>query len=115
MRKSMLMAATALVALAAGVLATPRAEAMTVGASGGLGIAADRVDATENVQYYHGGYRHCWYPDGWKGPGWYRCGYHRRHGLGWAGGAGFNGWAAPGVVVVPRHVPPRRGPVVIVR
>jgi len=122
MRKSML-AATAFAALAAAFLTTPRADAMTIGASGGLGVAADRVDATETVQYVYGGRGHCWYPNGWHGAGWYWCGYRWRRGYGWGGPAGWNGWGAPGVVVAPRGVvvaprrvpPPRRGPVVIVR
>ncbi len=123
MRKTVLIAATAVIALSAALLAMPRAEAMAIGSPAGLGVAADRVDATENAQYVYGGRNYCWYPGGWHGPGWYWCGYRWRRGYGWGGPAGWQGWTygprAP-VVVGPRyrHVPPpvhRRGPAVIVR
>jgi hypothetical protein len=29
--------------------------------------------------------QYCFYLDGWNGPGFYRCGWHRRRGLGWHG------------------------------
>ena len=128
MRKLLLTATMALVAWSAGIAISSRADAMTAGTPAGLGLAADRVDVTENVQYIYGGRRHCWYADGWQGPGWYWCGYRYRRGLGWGGPVGWNSWGAPGVrrgavvvapgavVVAPRRVAPvRRGPVVIVR
>jgi len=123
MRKSALMVLTALAGVSAALLAAPRAGATMPGVTGGAGVAADRVDMTETVQYVYGGRGHCWYPTGWHGTGWYWCGYRWRRGYGWGGPAGWNGWAAPvvvapaaPVVVVPRPVPPpRRAPVVIVR
>lgn len=115
MRKTVLMALTAVAAVSAGLLAIPRAEAMTIGSPAGLGVVADRVDATENVQYIYGGRNHCWYATGWRGPGWYWCGYRWRRGYGWGGPAGWQGWTyggPPGVVVAPRyrHGPPVVGP-----
>jgi hypothetical protein len=115
MRKHLLTAAMALAVLSAGILAGTRADAMTLGTPAGLGVAADRVDATENVQYVYGGRRHCWYPDGWHGPGWYWCGYRLRQGLGWGGPVGWHGWSygprGGAVVVGPRRYGPgpRRG------
>jgi hypothetical protein len=58
----------------------------------GVSAAVDRLNAVEQVQYFYGGRRHCFYPEGWHGPGWYWCGYHRRHGLGWGGEEGYRGW-----------------------
>ncbi len=115
MRKSALMAVSALAALSA-VLATPRAEAMTIGSPAGLDVAADRIDATVDVQYVYGGRNHCWYPNGWHGPGWYWCGYRWRRGLGWGGPAGWQGWAygPPAVVVAPRRPPPPHRRVIVV-
>jgi hypothetical protein len=49
----------------------------------------------ENVQFFFGGRRYCWYSEGWQGPGWYWCGYARRRGFGWGGG---HGWSPPGRV-----------------
>jgi hypothetical protein len=108
MRKSVLMAVTALAALSAAVLAGSRAEAVTIGSPAGLGIAADRIDAVQDAQYVYGGRNHCWYPTGWHGAGWYWCGYRWRRGLGWGGPAGYQGWsyAPPAVVVAPRRPPP---------
>jgi hypothetical protein len=50
------------------------------------GTVADRLQAAWQ------GRRYCWYDDGWQGPGFYWCGYAKRHGLGWGGGAGWHGW-----------------------
>ena len=79
----------AAVALSAGVFAMSKADAMPLG---GLGNAADGLNAVEQTQYVWGGRNYCWYPNGWRGPGWYWCGYHLRHGFGWGGGAGWRGW-----------------------
>ena len=131
MRKLILTAAMVLAAWSAGIAASSRADAMTIGSPAGLGVAADRVDVTETVQYVYGGRRHCWYADGWQGPGWYWCGYRTRRGYGWGGPVGWQGWSyGRPVVVAPRRrapsrrraaaprsacvVAPRRGPVVVV-
>jgi hypothetical protein len=60
--------------------------------STGLRPAADTLAVVDHVQFRYGGHRHCWYPGGWHGPGWYWCGYGHRHGLGWGGGEGWQGW-----------------------
>ena len=59
----------------------------------GLSAALGSLDIIEKAQVFvwHGR-RYCWYDDGWQGPGFYRCGYARRHGLGWGGGEGWHGW-----------------------
>ena len=54
--------------------------------------AAAQLNTVEHAQYYYGGRRYCFYPDGWNGPGWYRCGYHLRRGYGWGGVEGWHGW-----------------------
>jgi hypothetical protein len=67
----------------------------------GDGVVAGRVQMQlpiEVAAYVYGGYSYCWYDEGWRGPGWYRCGYALRHGLGWGGAVGWNGWRG-GVVV----------------
>jgi hypothetical protein len=114
--RSLTMSALVAAALCAGALATTRADAASFGPVSGLGIAADAVDMTDNVQYVYGGRRHCWYPDGWHGPGWYWCGYRLRRGYGWGGPVGWNNWVyGRPVVVGPRRGPPpgpryHRGP-----
>jgi hypothetical protein len=126
MRKLTMTAAMVMAVVGATALATMRADAAAFGTSSGLGVAADVIDATENVQYVYGGRRHCWYADGWNGPGWYWCGYRARRGFGFGGPVGWNSWTygrpvvvAPRrgpVIVAPRRgPPPRRGPVVIIR
>lgn len=60
----------------------------------------DRLDGMtaapiEQVQYFFGGRRYCWYPDGWRGPGYYRCGFAWRRGFGWGGPMGWRGWGGP--------------------
>ena len=59
----------------------------------GLRAAHGSLDIVEKAQVFvwHGR-RYCWYDDGWQGPGFYWCGYAKRHGLGWGGGAGWHGW-----------------------
>ena len=64
-------------------------------ASTSVRAAVDSVASIERVDYYryrYGGHRYCWYGDGWHGGGWYWCGYGRRHGYGWGGEEGWNGW-----------------------
>jgi hypothetical protein len=86
----------------AGVIVSGAAQAAPAAS---VGTAAATLSVVEQAQYVYGGHRHCWYRAGWHGAGWYRCGYANRRGLGWGGVAGWNGWAAPGVVVVaPRPV-----------
>jgi hypothetical protein len=108
MRKLVLTAAMVLAAWSVSVAASSRADAMAIGSPAGLGVAADSVDVTENVQYLYGGRRYCWYVDGWQGPGWYWCGYRLRRGYGWGGPVGWQGWSYGRPVVVG----PRRGVVV---
>jgi hypothetical protein len=88
----------------------------------------ERLSAVEKIDFVYGGRRHCWYADGWKGPGWYWCGYRTRRGEGWGGARGWNGWAAPTVVIRPNapavvvrpptvavHPKPARPPTVVIR
>jgi len=82
---------TIAIALIAGSLSLAGAANAGI-ATSGPGTAADGLSAVDQVQFFFGGRRHCWYADGWHGPGWYWCGYRLRHGLGWAGGEGFRGW-----------------------
>jgi hypothetical protein len=79
-------------------------------APGAIGAAAESMSLIDTVQYVYMGRRHCWYPSGWKGPGWYVCGNRWRRGYGWGGPAGWQGWAAPGVVVAPAPRVVVRGP-----
>src|SRR5882724_8440110 len=86
-----------LAALAAGLtMIGGRAEAAAVPAPNGLPVAADTMALTENVQYFWGGRRWCWYDDAWQSAGWYWCGYNWRSGLGWGGGYGWRGWGGRG-------------------
>jgi hypothetical protein len=78
--------ATALITLGSGAQAGP------LSAVGGLGAASKAVSLREDAQFVWGGHRYCWYDDGWRGPGWYRCGFSLRHGYGWGGPMGWQGW-----------------------
>lgn len=82
----------ALAATAAAVTFSPSLQAAPLGATAGLGAAADAAAIGETVQYYYGGAQYCWYPGGWRGPGWYRCGFAWRQGFGWGGPMGWRGW-----------------------
>jgi hypothetical protein len=85
MRKFLLAAGSAgglLVAMTAGQTAPLRDES-AIRLQSGL---------VENVDYVWRGKRYCFYDDGWHGPGWYWCGYRHRHGLGWGGERGWQGW-----------------------
>jgi hypothetical protein len=84
--------ATTTALFAGGMLMNGRAEAAPVGAPNALGIAADGLDVSENAQFRFRGKAYCWYEGGWQGPGFYWCGYGSRHGLGWGGGQGWQGW-----------------------
>ncbi len=84
--------ATGAAAIAAATMIAASAQAAGFGPGSALDSAADRVSATENVQYMYRGHRHCWYPGGWHGPGWYWCGYAHRRGMGWGGPRGWHGW-----------------------
>jgi len=100
------LAGSALFGLAAG-----SAQAAPLSAApGAIGAAAQSMSIVDSVQYVYGGRPHCWYPSGWKGPGWYVCGNRWRRGYGWGGPVGWNGWAAPGVVVAPAPAVVVRGP-----
>ena len=68
------------------------ATAQGAGLSGQLGTAARELSEIQQAQYYYGGRRYCWYPNGWQGPGWYWCGYGARVGYGWGGPVGWRGW-----------------------
>jgi hypothetical protein len=103
MRSLTMAAALATAAVCISTLPATRADAAAFGPASGLALAANAVDVTENVQYYYGGRRHCWYPDGWHGPGWYWCGYRLRQGYGWGGPEGWHGWSYG-------PPPPRRPP-----
>jgi hypothetical protein len=54
------------------------------------------IDATSPIEktavYVVEGQRYCFYFSGWHGAGWYRCGFAHRHGLGWGGVYGWQGW-----------------------
>lgn len=68
-------------------------------AQGRLIVAIDRGDAPpmlQDAQFLFGGRTYCWYASGWRGAGFYWCGYAQRRGLGWGGGAGWNGWQGGG-------------------
>jgi hypothetical protein len=84
---------TAAVALIAGGTVADRLQAAPIGPPEGLRAALGSLDTIEKAQaFVWQGRRYCWYDDGWHGPGFYWCGYARRHGLGWGGGAGWHGW-----------------------
>jgi hypothetical protein len=70
-----------------------RLQAAPIGPPERLRAALGSLDIVEKAQVFvwHGR-RYCWYDDGWQGPGFYWCGYAKRHGLGWGGGAGWHGW-----------------------
>lgn len=95
-------------AVGAGLALSGSAQAAPIGNS--LGDAGQTLNVVEKTQFVYGGYRHCWYGNGWHGAGWYRCGYAFRRGLGWGGPVGWNGWAAPGVVVAAPGVAVGVGP-----
>jgi hypothetical protein len=92
MRRIGLTLAAAVALVTCGTLAD-RLQAAPVGPPAGLSAALGSLDIVEKAQVFvwHGR-RYCWYDHGWQGPGFYRCGYARRHGLGWGGGEGWHGW-----------------------
>ena len=84
---------TATVALLAMATGANRLSAAPIAPPDGLQTALSNLDVIEKAQVFlWQGHRYCWYDDGWQGPGFYWCGYARRHGLGWGGGAGWHGW-----------------------
>jgi hypothetical protein len=105
MRKLLLAVGLVGAVAASAALLPGRADAMTSGSTARIDAAVDSLNVVDTVQFVYGGRRHCWYADGWKGPGWYWCGYRTRVGFGWAGPAGWRGWAAPGAVVVAPAAP----------
>jgi hypothetical protein len=91
MRRIGLTLTAAVTLIACGALAD-RLQAAPV-APEGLRAALGSLDIIEKAQdFVWHGRRYCWYDDGWQGPGFYWCGYAKRHGLGWGGGAGWHGW-----------------------
>jgi len=92
MRRIGLTLTAAVALIACGTLAD-RLQAAPISAPEGLRAALGSLDIVVKAQVFvwHGR-RYCWYDDGWQGPGFYWCGYARRHGLGWGGGAGWHGW-----------------------
>jgi hypothetical protein len=92
MRRIGLTLTAAVALIACGALAD-RLQAAPIGPPEGLRAALGSLDIVEKAQVFvwHGR-RYCWYDDGWQGPGFYWCGYAKRHGLGWGGGAGWHGW-----------------------
>jgi hypothetical protein len=84
-----------------GAMVAERAQAAVVNGAAinanAVRAVADDLVGTQNVQFYWGGRRYCWYEDGWHGPGWYWCGYHWRRGFGWGGPIGWRGWRRPGI------------------
>ena len=92
MRRIGLTLTAAVALIACGTLAD-RLQAAPIGPPERLRAALGSLDIVEKAQVFvwHGR-RYCWYDDGWQGPGFYWCGYAKRHGLGWGGGAGWHGW-----------------------
>jgi hypothetical protein len=88
MRQSLLFSAAAL----AFTLSAGASHALPVNSGGGLKLAIEANDLTEQAAYIIDGRPYCFYFDGWQGPGWYRCGYSWRRGLGWGGAYGWQGW-----------------------
>ena len=74
-RKVLITAAAAIALVAAGSLASSRANAMPNGLPA---TAIDQINMAEKVAL-------CFYIDGWNGPGLYQCGYRSRRGMGWHG------------------------------
>ena len=70
-RKVLITAAAGIAIVAAGSLASSRANAMPLGLPA---AAIDQIDITEAVAL-------CFYVDGWNGPGMYQCGYRMRRGF----------------------------------
>lgn len=78
------------ISVAIGLSGTSVGQAMAVPANGLTTLPV--VNDVQQVQYFFGGRRYCWYDFGWRGPGWYWCGYSSRRGYGWGGGYGWHGW-----------------------
>src|SRR5438876_12200237 len=69
MHKLLTTIAAAAAFIAAGSV-TNRAAALPRGDPVGSGGPIDHLKLADNVQYFWGGRRACWYADGWNGPGW---------------------------------------------
>ena len=95
MRKLMTTLAAVAALMAAGTVAN-RANAMPLGDPTGVRGAIDELNIVDNVQYYWGGHRWCWYDDGWNGEGWYWCGRYLVPGIGWGSDVGFRGFVFRG-------------------
>src|SRR6266480_2270436 len=95
MHKLLTTIAAAAAFIAAGSV-TNRADAMPLGDPVGSRAAIDDLNIVDNVQYFWGGRRYCWYDDGRNGPGWYWCGRYLIPGIGFGGGVGFRGWRGGG-------------------
>jgi hypothetical protein len=74
-------------------LAATGSYALPFNTGGDLRPALDATDVTQKAAVYVvEGRPYCFYFRGWHGPGWYRCGFAWRHGLGWGGVYGWQGW-----------------------
>ncbi len=90
----------AVLGMAGAARATPAAPAAPA-----IDRSAAQLDVVDRAAYVYRGRSYCWYPGGWNGPGWYRCGYSGRHGYGWGGANGWQGWyfGPPGPAPVHRR------------
>ncbi|MDB5593265.1 MAG: hypothetical protein JWM36_226 [Hyphomicrobiales bacterium] len=94
MRKLIFAGATALMAFG-GLAVSSGAQAAPLSIDP-MSDAVQSLNLTQDAQYFYGGRRYCFYPNGWRGPGFYWCGYAWRRGYGWGGGQGWRGWGGGG-------------------
>jgi hypothetical protein len=87
---------TAAAALMVACVGVNHPNSMPIGDPSSTRAAIDDLNIIDNVQYFLGGKRYCFYREGWNGPGWYVCGYNNRSGSGWGGPAGWRGWVVGG-------------------
>jgi hypothetical protein len=95
MRTPLLGAAAAISLLGASLSFGAAEAAQPALLTSGVYQASD-APTLQPAQFFFGGQNYCWYGGGWQGPGYYYCGYAWRRGLGWGGGAGWNGWHGGG-------------------
>jgi hypothetical protein len=96
MRRFVITIAAATVFLAGAPIVDASVSAAPMVAPRAIRAAADSLNFVERAQFIWLGRHYCWYDDGWNGSGFYWCGYAKRHGLGWGGGAGWHGWQQAG-------------------
>jgi hypothetical protein len=96
MRRFVITVAAATVFLAGAPIMDASVSAAPMVAPRAIRAAADSLNLVERAQFIWLGHHYCWYDDGWNGSGFYWCGYAKRHGLGWGGGAGWHGWQQGG-------------------